>query len=43
LAQLVSNSRLVCCAQVPESGDESSLVTLGNHYALLAIADEVIE
>jgi len=39
-SQLVSASRLACCAQVPESGDESSRVTLANHRAIPAIYED---
>jgi hypothetical protein len=39
-SQLVSASRLVCCAQVPESGDKSSRVTLANHCAIPAIYED---
>jgi len=39
-ANLFLPLRLVCCAQVPESGDESSRVTLANHCAIPAIYED---
>jgi hypothetical protein len=41
----VPDTREIFCLLRPSSRRraDSSLVTLGNHYALLAIADEMIE